>query len=63
LPGGFDIGDLPVGYQTETRQVAIMVEHQMQLDRALGAAKLCPHFVKFSDAAITPGYVTLMEKI
>lgn len=42
LMGGLDVGHLAIGDEAEARQVAVVVEHQMQLDRALGGAELRP---------------------
>ena len=42
LVGGLDVSHLAVGDDAEARQVAIVVEYQMQLDRALGGTELCP---------------------
>lgn len=44
-------------YPTET------IAMQTPYTESATTALRLPHFVKFSDAAITPGYVTLMEKI
>ena len=41
-PGGLDVGDTAISNQTEARQVAVVVEHQVQLDRTLGAAEPRP---------------------
>ena len=42
LMGRLDVRHLAVGDDAEARQVAIVVEHQMQLDRAFGAPELRP---------------------
>ena len=38
----FDIGHFAIGDDAQTRQIAIVIENQMQLDRALGALSLGP---------------------
>lgn len=42
LMGGLDVGHLAVGDDAEARQIAITIEYQMRLDRALGATELRP---------------------
>ena len=55
LVGGLDVGHLAIGDDTEARQVAVVVEDQMQLDRALGGAELCP--VVHREAQIDDGRI------
>lgn len=42
LVSGLDVRHLAIGDDAKARQVPVMVEHQMQLDCALGGAELCP---------------------
>jgi hypothetical protein len=42
LPGGLDVGDFAVSHPAEARQIVVVVEHQVQLDRTRGAAVLRP---------------------
>ncbi len=42
LTSDFDVRDFAVGNHREARQIAIMVKHQVQLHRTLGAAEMRP---------------------
>jgi hypothetical protein len=42
VPGGLDVGDCAVSYQAEARQIAVVVEHQVQLNGTFSAAVLRP---------------------
>jgi hypothetical protein len=42
LMGRLDVMHLALGDDAKTGQISVVIEHQMQLDRALGAAKLRP---------------------
>ena len=42
MPRGIDIGNLAVSDQPEARQIAIVVEHQVQFHRAFSSLELRP---------------------